>query len=100
MPLNLLTDVHILLQNEADGLIKFLSDASLVKQRLKQDKAYNLQVLQEEFQIGPPQIEALYHVAKHKFECGIYEDAAEFLYQYRFATQSLKSTLLPVLQPV
>lgn len=81
------------LQSEANSIVSFLSDASLVK-RLKQDKSYNLQILQEEFQIGAPQIEALYHFAKHKFECGIYEDAAEFLYHYRHAlppSQSLRN---------
>ena len=53
---------------------------------LKQDKAYNLQLLQEQYQIGPAQIEALYHFAKNKFECGNYTDAAEFLYHYRYLT--------------
>jgi translation initiation factor 3 subunit E len=66
-------------------------DANLVKQ-LKQDKSYNLHLLQEQYNIGPPQIEALYHFAKNKFECGNYQDAAEFLYHYRtLATSSEKS---------
>lgn len=34
-------------------------------------------------QIGPDQIEALYHYAKFQFECGNYSGAADYLYQYR-----------------
>jgi translation initiation factor 3 subunit E len=79
------------LQAQADSIVNFLSNASLVK-LLKQDKAYNLQLLQEQYQIGPAQIEALYHFAKNKFECGNYTDAAEFLYHYRtLATNSERS---------
>lgn len=61
----------------------FLSDGQLVKQ-LKQDKAHNLQFLQEQYAIGPPQIDALYHFAKFQFDCGNYSLAAEFLYHYRY----------------
>ena len=52
-------------------------------QQLRQDKAYNLQLLQEQYQIGPAQIDALYNFAKFQFECGNYSGAAEFLYHYR-----------------
>lgn len=72
------------LQAQADSIVSFLMDGNLVK-LLKQDKSYNLHLLQEQYNIGPPQIEALYHFAKNKFECGNYQDAAEFLYHYRFA---------------
>ncbi len=64
--------------------MSFLSSEDKVKQ-LKQDKAYNLAFLQEEFQIGPQQIDALYNFAKFQFECGNYSGAAEFLYHYRHA---------------
>lgn len=70
------------MQSQADSIVSFLMDANLVK-LLKQDKSYNLHLLQEQYNIGPPQIEALYHFAKNKFECGNYQDAAEFLYHYR-----------------
>ena len=62
--------------------MSFLSDESKVQQ-LRQDKAYNLQLLQEQYQIGPSQIDALYNFAKFQFECGNYSGAAEFLYHYR-----------------
>lgn len=52
--------------------------------QLKQDKAYNLQFLQIEYQIGPEQIDALYHFAKFQFECGNYSGAAEYLYHYMY----------------
>ncbi len=69
-------------QAQAESIVAFLSNEGHVKQ-LKQDKAYNLAFLQEVFQIGPPQIDALFHYAKFQFDCGNYSVAAEFLYHYR-----------------
>lgn len=77
--------------------MSFLSSEDKVKQ-LKQDKAYNLAFLQEEYQIGPAQIDALYNFAKFQFDCGNYSGAAEFLYHYRHASSSdyiLLSLCLP-----
>ena len=71
-----------LLQAQAETIVAFLSNESSIKQ-LKQDKAYNLQLLQEEYQIGPAQIDALFYYAKFQFECGNYSAAAEFLYHFR-----------------
>lgn len=49
-------------------------------------------MLNDRFQIGPDQIEALYQYAKFQFECGNYSAAADFLYQYRaLCTNSEKS---------
>lgn len=70
------------LQVAAEKVVNFLSDPALVKQ-LRSDKAYNLQFLQESYQIGPDDIDALYHYAKFQFDCGNYSAAAEFLYHYR-----------------
>lgn len=70
------------LQSQAESIVSFLSDESKVQQ-LRQDKAYNLQLLQDQYQIGPSQIDALYNFAKFQFECGNYSGAAEFLYHYR-----------------
>ena len=61
----------------------FLSNENSIKQ-LKQDKAYNLALLQDQYQIGPAQIDALFHYAKFQFECGNYSAAAEFLYHFRW----------------
>lgn len=70
------------LQSQTESVIAFLSNETSVKQ-LRQDKAYNLQLLQQQFQIGPPQIEALYFYAKFQFDCGSYSDAAETLFHCR-----------------
>ena len=70
-------------QAQAESIVSFLSDEPKVQQ-LRQDKAYNLQLLQEQYQIGPSQIDALYNFAKFQFECGNYSGAAEFLYHYRW----------------
>lgn len=45
----------------------------------RQDRAFNLQFLKEEFDIGPEQIEALYQFAKFQFDCGNYSMASELL---------------------
>ena len=76
-----------MLQAQAESIVSFLSSGDKVKQ-LKQDKAYNLAFLQEQYQIGPAQIDALYNFAKFQFECGNYSGAAEFLYHYRCAAMT------------
>lgn len=74
--------LHRHLQGQAESIVQFLSDESLVKQ-LKQEKAQNLPWLQREHNIGSEQIDALYQYAKFQFDCGNYSEAAEFLYHYR-----------------
>ncbi|KAL6639029.1 hypothetical protein ACP70R_022759 [Stipagrostis hirtigluma subsp. patula] len=70
------------LEAAAAPLVAFLGDEQLVRE-LRPDRQYNLHMLQERFQIGPDQIEAMYDYAKFKFECGYYSPAAAYLYQYR-----------------
>ncbi|RWR74722.1 eukaryotic translation initiation factor 3 subunit E [Cinnamomum micranthum f. kanehirae] len=70
------------LEESAAPPISFLQNATLV-QELSSDKQYNLQMLNDRFQIGAEQIEALYQYAKFQFECGHYSGAADYLYQYR-----------------
>ncbi|KAL6638100.1 hypothetical protein ACP70R_025672 [Stipagrostis hirtigluma subsp. patula] len=70
------------LEEAAAPLVAFLQNPQLV-QELRPDKQYNIHMLQERFQIGPDQIEALYQYAKFQFECGNYSGAADYLYQYR-----------------
>ncbi|XP_051215775.1 eukaryotic translation initiation factor 3 subunit E [Lolium perenne] len=69
------------LDEAAAPIVAFLSNQQLV-QELRLDKQYNIHMLQERYQIGPDQIEALYQYAKFQFECGNYSGAADFLYQY------------------
>ncbi|KNA17109.1 hypothetical protein SOVF_083050 [Spinacia oleracea] len=79
------------LEEGAAPLVSFLQNEDKV-QELRADKQYNLQMLNERYQIGPEQIEALYQYAKFQFECGNYSGAADFLYQYRaLATNSERS---------
>nr|GEU66651.1 eukaryotic translation initiation factor 3 subunit E [Tanacetum cinerariifolium] len=70
------------LEEAAAPLVTFLQNPNAV-QELRADKQYNLQMLNDLYQIGPEQIEALYQYAKFQFECGNYSGAADYLYQYR-----------------
>ncbi|KAC9722383.1 hypothetical protein E3N88_45345 [Mikania micrantha] len=70
------------LEEAAAPLVTFLQNPNAI-QELRADKQYNLQMLNERYQIGPEQIEALYQYAKFQFECGNYSGAADYLYQYR-----------------
>ncbi|KAJ0547492.1 putative proteasome component (PCI) domain, eukaryotic translation initiation factor 3 subunit E [Helianthus annuus] len=70
------------LEEAAAPLVTFLQNPNAV-QELRADKQYNLQMLNERYQIGTEQIEALYQYAKFQFECGNYSGAADYLYQYR-----------------
>ncbi|GKV27642.1 hypothetical protein SLEP1_g36786 [Rubroshorea leprosula] len=70
------------LEEAAAPLVAFLQNPNAV-QELRADKNYNLQMLNERYQIGPDQIEALYQYAKFQFECGNYSGAADYLFQYR-----------------
>lgn len=70
------------LEEAAAPLVTFLQNPNAV-QELRADKQYNLQMLNDRYQIGPEQIEALYQYAKFQFECGNYSGAADYLYQYR-----------------
>ncbi|XP_030442870.1 eukaryotic translation initiation factor 3 subunit E [Syzygium oleosum] len=70
------------LEEAAAPIVTFLLNPSSV-QELRADKSYNLQMLNDRYQIGPEQIEALYQYAKFQFECGNYSGAADYLYQYR-----------------
>ncbi|XP_020589723.1 eukaryotic translation initiation factor 3 subunit E [Phalaenopsis equestris] len=70
------------LEEAAAPLISFLQNAANV-QELRPEKLYNLQMLNDRFQIGQEQIEALYQYAKFQFECGNYSGAADYLYHYR-----------------
>ncbi|KAL7138428.1 hypothetical protein ABFS83_10G163100 [Erythranthe nasuta] len=70
------------LEEGAAPLMAFLQNPSAY-QELRADKQYNLQMLNDRYQIGTEQIEALYQYAKFQFECGNYSGAADYLYQYR-----------------
>lgn len=79
------------LQTTAAPIVNFLTDEASVKQ-LRNDKAWNLQFLQENG-IGAEGVEALYHYAKFQFDCGNYSGAAEFLYHYRTLTEDMEKSI-------
>nr|GEV28170.1 eukaryotic translation initiation factor 3 subunit E [Tanacetum cinerariifolium] len=70
------------LEEAAAQLVTFLQNLNVV-QELRADKQYNLQMLNDRYQIGLEQIKALYQYAKFQFECGNYSGATDYLYQYR-----------------
>ncbi|KAK4783572.1 hypothetical protein SAY86_007946 [Trapa natans] len=70
------------LEEAAAPLLVFLQNHNAV-QELRTDKHNNLQMLNDRYQIGSQQIEALYQFAKFQFECGNYSGAADYLYEYR-----------------
>eukprot|EP00195_Chlamydomonas_chlamydogama_P011425 CAMPEP_0202902852 /NCGR_PEP_ID=MMETSP1392-20130828/17255_1 /ASSEMBLY_ACC=CAM_ASM_000868 /TAXON_ID=225041 /ORGANISM="Chlamydomonas chlamydogama, Strain SAG 11-48b" /LENGTH=422 /DNA_ID=CAMNT_0049589665 /DNA_START=36 /DNA_END=1304 /DNA_ORIENTATION=- len=70
------------LQHDVDPIIKCLENPNVVR-NFRQDKAFNLQFLQDDYQIGPEHVEALYQYAKFQFDCGNYTLAAELLQPYR-----------------
>ncbi|KAL3533718.1 hypothetical protein ACH5RR_007239 [Cinchona calisaya] len=70
------------LEEGAAPWITFLQNPNAV-QELRADKQHNLQMLNDRYQIGPEQIEALYQYAKFQFECGNYSGASDYLHPYR-----------------
>ncbi|KAL8497480.1 hypothetical protein ACS0TY_020982 [Phlomoides rotata] len=70
------------LEDGAAPLVTFLQNPNAV-QKLRAEKQYNLQMLNDRFQIGHEHIEALYQYAKFQFEYDNYSRAVDYLYQYR-----------------
>jgi len=70
------------LQTECLPILRIFEDQALVKQ-LRADKLFTLQHLQENFEVTPASVDALYKFAKFQFDCGNYTGAAEFLYHFR-----------------
>jgi translation initiation factor 3 subunit E len=80
------------LESAVKPITEFLSNEDNVN-LLKQDKTQNQAFLLKEFQIGPEQVDALYHFAKWNFECGNYSAAAEYLYHYRTLSTNPERTV-------
>jgi translation initiation factor 3 subunit E len=70
------------LQGTAAPIVDFLLDENKVKD-LRNDKAYNIRMLQDQYNISTDDIEVLFKFAKFQFECGNYSAASDFLVQYR-----------------
>lgn len=64
--------------------MSFLSDPALQKKlRSEKDRAWNLEMLANDHQIGEQDIEALYQYARFQYDCGNYSDATVCLHHYR-----------------
>lgn len=79
-------------EEAAAPIVTFLQNPNAV-QELRADKQHNLQMLNDRYQIGTKQIEALYKYAKFQFECGNYSGAADYLYQYRALCTDVEKSL-------
>ncbi|CAI9754805.1 unnamed protein product [Fraxinus pennsylvanica] len=80
------------LEEAAAPIVTFLQNPNTV-QELRADKQHNLQMLNDRYQIGTEQIEALYQYAKFQFECGNYSGAADYLYHYRDLSMNSERSL-------
>ncbi|CAA2971542.1 eukaryotic translation initiation factor 3 subunit E [Olea europaea subsp. europaea] len=80
------------LEEAAAPIVTFLQNPNAV-QELRAEKQHNLQMLNDRYQIGTEQIEALYQYAKFQFECGNYSGAADYLYQYRDLSMNSERSL-------
>lgn len=67
---------------EVDHVLNVIQDPS-VASALKQDKAQNLQWLEEKYNLTSEQINALYRYGYFQFNCGNYGDASSYLYHFR-----------------
>ncbi|PWZ02639.1 eukaryotic translation initiation factor 3 subunit E [Testicularia cyperi] len=70
------------LGSEVDHVLNVIQDPS-VASALKQDKAQNLQWLEEKYDLTVEQINALYRYGYFQFNCGNYGDASSYLYHFR-----------------
>jgi translation initiation factor 3 subunit E len=70
------------LQKAVEPIIGCLSNQNVIR-NFRQDRAFNLHFLKEEFDIGPEQIDALFQFAKFQFDCGNYSSASELLQAYK-----------------
>lgn len=75
------------LQQECLPIVRVLENQTLVKQ-LRADKQFNMQTLEERYDVTPESLDALYRFAKFQFDCGNYTGAAEYLYHFRTLNQN------------
>src|ERR1700677_5085391 len=70
------------LRTECSPILELIDNATLVAQ-LKAEKSFTPQYLQEKYEITPETIESLYQYVKFAFECGSYNNLADYLSHYR-----------------
>eukprot|EP01114_Cavostelium_apophysatum_P013206 TRINITY_DN313_c0_g1_i1.p1 TRINITY_DN313_c0_g1~~TRINITY_DN313_c0_g1_i1.p1 ORF type:complete len:465 (+),score=163.98 TRINITY_DN313_c0_g1_i1:156-1550(+) len=75
------------LQTLAAPILRILEDAALMS-KLRNDKLFTAQYLEEKYDVKPENVDALYRYAKFQFECGNYSGAADCLHHYRMLDTS------------
>ena len=73
------------LETESGALLAIAKDGNLVKQ-LRSDKQFTLAFLQENHEVEPAMVEALYRYGKAAYQLGKYAEAAEALGAFRSLT--------------
>ena len=79
------------LGHEVEKVLTVIEDPN-VANALKQDKAQNLEWLQQNYNLTVEQIDALYRYGYFRFSCGNYTEAASYLYHYRVLTPENRLT--------
>ncbi|CAD6906889.1 unnamed protein product [Tilletia controversa] len=67
---------------EVESVLEVIEDPNVVS-ALKQDKAQNLKLLEENYKLTVDQINALYRYGQFHFSCGNYGEASSYLYHFR-----------------
>lgn len=70
------------LTEEAKIFVDFMSNEDIVNE-LEEKGSLNLTTLEQEYDITPDIVDAAYELGKFKFDCGIYEDTANLMQNYR-----------------
>lgn len=79
------------LEKEAERVLTVIEDPNLAS-TLKQDKAHNLEWLQQNYSLTLEQIEVLYRYGRFRFACGNYSEASSYLYHYYVLAPDNKNT--------
>lgn len=70
------------LASDVEAVLNVIEDPA-VANSLKQDKAQNLQWLEENYKLTLEQIKVLYHYGYFQYSCGNYREASSYLYHFR-----------------
>lgn len=76
-----LAEKNAALEKESEKVLSVIEDPN-VAQALKQDKAHNLEWLQQNYKLTLDQIDALFRYGYFQFSCGNYKEASSYLYHY------------------
>lgn len=69
------------LQEQCKNILQVVENTELVEE-LRENNNFNLSYLKQHHQITEAHVDHLYTLARFKFECGIYGDAADYLFYF------------------